>query len=306
MNSFEELLTKIDAQFYKSYMGHRQANIKPVFFYHVKKTGGMSINYSLLSAQLINGKLPPLRQVYSYKYDNVAEQQRLLQEPLTSTSMVMSHLNFGAHAAFKETFDLVTLLRDPFKRVLSNYTYSCMRKQQKPSLGGFETYFNAPEHINVMNRQLSPVMAEIDAETTFAHLQSEFTYFGTTLDINLFIEYFISRFQLPNVLMPRMNETIPKYRLNAAAFQEQVLELNKEDVRLYQYVRARPRLPKIHADPDNVSALTSLQYEVENEVKSRCRTHVVPTQALFNHLIHWVRDSQEDARLTVRELLSSS
>ena len=86
----------------------------------------------------------------------------------------MSHLNYGSHQDFHQDFNLATMLREPFKRALSNYTYSCMRKQQKPSIDGFKAYFREPEQINMMNKQLTPDPLQINAQNTFKNLSENF------------------------------------------------------------------------------------------------------------------------------------
>lgn len=301
--SFEDLLSLVNARFYRSNINIKLEQEKPTFFYHVKKTGGMSFFYSFLSADIVNAKLPQLKKVNTYKYDDLNSEDASFSTPMTNKTLFMSHLSWGAHKRFNQDMHLVTMLRDPFKRALSNYTYSCMRNQQPSTIEGFKAYYTQTDNINVMNKQLTPTPEHFDAEKTFKHLEDNFRYFGTTEHISLYIEHYLSEYGLPNVLMGQMNETLPEYKLVADVCKEEFMLLNEEDIKLYQLVNSNPRIPNPVGENSNVNGLTALQFEIEKELKSLCESHVISTQVLYNYLARLDAQFNGSKKINVSQMI---
>jgi len=303
--TFEELLAIVNADFYKSDVSYVEKCRKPTFFYHVPKCGGMSFYYSILGADELNKKLPESQHVLIKKYDKIENKNYMKGLKITERSLIMSHLSYGTHKTLGADFHLVTMLREPFSRTLSNYTYLCMRQQTLPSIDGFEKFYQDEDNINVMNKQLSPNLKKVNAELTFNHLQSKFRFYGTTAHITSFIEHYISEYQLPNVLMEHMNQTLPKYKLDISSLDKgKFYSLNKEDLKLFELVSSQPRLPKKQQYVENVNNHTSLIYETEKELRTQSAIFVITTQALFHHLykVHTQHGSQ--VKLNVSEMLS--
>ncbi|WP_164518163.1 sulfotransferase family 2 domain-containing protein [Pseudoalteromonas rubra] len=220
-------------------------------------------------------------------------------------ALISSHLNYGLHKELgADDFRLVTFLRDPYKRVLSAYTYNCMRAQQRVSLAGFEAFFKQEENQNVASKQLSPGdYAPGCSSEIFQLLEQNFHVYGTNEHIDKSISYFLTTLDLSNVLTERINQTLPQYRLDASKYQAEVMELNQDDQTLFELVRANPRVPECGGSGVQEMSMSSvIMHETEKELASKTRLVQVGTPVLVNAL-HQAQ--QHGQQLTFNQLLGT-
>ncbi|WMN59389.1 sulfotransferase family 2 domain-containing protein [Pseudoalteromonas xiamenensis] len=262
----------------KIYLNHLNAkkDSTPVFFYHVEKSGGITFSNTLgFSLQSKN--------MHAYRIDIDEELERLkIHAP--KLSLISTHSKFGVHSELNLTkLRLVTFLREPFARVLSDYTYTCMRASEKPSLEGFGKHFRQPRLHNLMTKQLCPLEYFEGASTqAFENLKANFFAFGTSAHIDAMLDLLITQFDLPNVLTARLNTTTPKYKLVADEFKEEVLELNSDDAKLFELVTKQPRIPTLELPNEFVvDESTILLHEFEKETKSLTSAKMYPTSAVY-------------------------
>lgn len=306
MKTFEELLDVVDAKFYKSFVNSSVDNTKPTFFYHIKKTGGMSLYYSTcLPASSLNQTLIPSEYTRILKCDTAEGLEELSKVPISGKSLILSHLPYGSHNNICTDFHLATILRAPYKRVLSHYTYNCMREQVNPNVEEFKKFYRDENMVNVMAKQLGSNVVDLTSEgaaiNVYQHLQQNFQYFGVMEHIDTFIEYYLNSFQLPNVLMEPTNVTLPEYKLDGSECYDEIISLNNIDQELYKLVKDKPRIPD-KLTGINVSNYTCLVHEREKEIRSSCAGTCIKTENLFIKLSELSTQNQ-NRKLLMPELL---
>jgi hypothetical protein len=249
---------------------------RPLFFYHVPKTGGLSFFVALCAANtFVNkrgdrlGALGPDTRVE--RFDEPPPHRRDYQE---AYALLVSHGAFGLHRRFRQSFLLTTIVRDPFGRVRSDYTYNSMRKGRPVSGPGFEAMLRDEANRNRGVKQLagqdrfdqpaSPGLYEKAVET----LDRAFHSFGTHQDVSRLIGLYLSYYRLPNILMDRVNTTTPAYQLDATPWRAEIEARNDQDLLLYEYVRANRRIPELALASPACHPVTVIVNEVDNSDRS--------------------------------------
>ena len=251
--------------FFPSAISHGEQPKRAIFFYHCPKTGGMTINHALQHALACLSAVQQ-QNLFLGRVDdiNVPPGKRVAKP----SAFVATHLPFGAHRKIGQEFDLITVLRDPVARVVSGYTYTCMRQDKKPDPGEFREYLALPENVNGMVRQLSgsecrQTLGDADLKQAIENLQRHFVIYVTTGHIPSLISAYLSRFRAPNVLMENANQTLSEYKMDHAPFDEEIRHLNALDMALFDFVRDSPRLNDVHSLDECVSPMTLFVDEVE-------------------------------------------
>ena len=210
--------------------------------------------------------------------------------------LISSHLNYGIHNQLNaSSHRLITFLRDPFYRVRSAYTYENMRQQTKVSVDGFIEFYNKPENQNLACKQLCPIDYFTGcSEIVFKNLCDNFYLFCSSEQIDKMITYFLSEFNLNNVLTERLNETLDSYRINAIEHKEEVERLNADDVELYNLVKNNPRYHNVeYGGSEEIAMKTIILYEIEKEKCSMTKAMEVDTPVLFSVLMNRLQSGQE-------------
>lgn len=276
---FESLVHQVNDKF-KFYVNNVEVPgcRKPVFFYHVQKSGGLTFSNTLSISLRSRG----------FKFARADTDEHLEDiSDGSQYSLICSHKKFGIHERIKASeHRLVTFLRDPFYRVRSAYTYRQMRAQQDVTEQGFEAFYRDPENQNLACKQL------LDgdyypgcAEAVFSNLERNFFAFATSDRIDDMISYFLSDFELCNVLTENLNQTLDKYKIDASAHKQTVASLNKDDVELYNLVQSGARIPEnLDLEVQQIAMKTAVFFEVEKEKASVTNGVEVDTPQLFNVL----------------------
>ncbi len=261
---------------------------RPLFFYHVPKTGGLSFFVALSAA--INfankradrmGALGPDTRID--RFDEPPPHRRDYQ---AAYAALASHASYGLHHRFRQSFLLTTIVRDPLGRVRSDYTYNSMRHRRPVSGAGFEAMLRDEINTNRSVKQLGglsrfdqpapPGLYEQAIET----LDRAFHAFGTHQDVSRLIRLYLSYYRLPNILMDRVNTTTPAYQLDATPWRAEIEARNQQDLRLYEYVRAHRRFPELGETSAACHPVTVIINEVDNSDRSASRGLGVDTARL--------------------------
>lgn len=282
--------------FYPGVSVQQKKTFKRLFIYHVPKTGTLSVftalrcSVSLFLAQLKHVS-PDFGAVKINRYDdeNLLDGGRVEQEH----ALIASHLPWGAHERFNMDFDFVTILRDAYSRVLSSYTYNCMRNGLKPSAVGFERHFRDAINQNVSVRQLAgyrqgEVVPEIAVEVAKHTLERRFSFYGVSSQISDVVSAYLSWCGLPNVIMGRINQTEDEFKIDGSAYREEILELNKLDQALYAHVEKCPKpLPDgVVIGEGGFNEWTVLVNEVANDKASEIAIRAIQTARVEPHLVN--------------------
>ncbi|MCW5699161.1 MAG: hypothetical protein KIT00_04910 [Rhodospirillales bacterium] len=201
-------------------------------------------------------------------------------------AVVGSHHSFPFHRRFATDFKLVTVLRDPYRRIVSAYSYGCMRAKRAPALDAFVAFFRDPNNQNIATKTFASDTAapQPDADAAFEILHRHFWLFGVTEHIDAIASGYLSHCGFPNVLMERLNSTRPEYRIDATAFEDEIRALNRADCQLYDLVRKENRVPLLPKVPQTLHCHTVVVKEAENSDKCISVTDPLPTRDLLPHL----------------------
>ncbi len=268
----------------------------PLFFYHVPKTGGLSFYVALRSAigfaNKYEDRLGALgTETAVHRIDEAMPHRRLFQ---AGYALIASHHAFGFHRKFRHPFLLTTIVRDPLGRVRSEYTYTSMRRQRPVSAAGFEASFRAEENINRAVKQLGG-QSRLDLPAppdlfrrAIDNLEQHFHSYVTHHAIVPLVSCYLSRYRLPNVVMERINTTSPTFRLDAGPWRAEIEARNQQDLHLYDFVRAHPRLPVTIPTPQRSHPTTVMVNETGNIEQSEVLVIGVSTE----QLAALIRDNQ--------------
>jgi hypothetical protein len=265
-------------------------DIVPVFLYHVPKTGSLSLYSAMRWAaecafRLIRWQNPQFAPPAMGRIDSDTNSPEVLGRRY---ALIASHVGWPFHSKFQTRFRLITVLRDPVRRVVSAYTYACMRSRSRPDSAAFPEFFRAAENRNVAVRQLTPG-GEADADAAFARLERDFWMYGLSEHVGAIASAWLTCCGLPNVLMDRLNTTRPEYRIDPRPFADEIAERNAADLRLYRRVQEAPRLPPPAADPGVLNFLTTVIKEDADSATSSGGIRPLPTAAVLAFL----RDGRE-------------
>lgn len=284
--------------FLESFQNVENPDRRPFFLYHLPRSGGLTF-FNVLHGAFLHA--------YDAKKEQLVVRPplcRRIDEDLDpkgdvfkrSILMLCGHVPFGYHKDIGTDFQLLTFIRDPFERILSEYTRDCMRANVEPSLDTFKLYYRQEEHVNFMNRQLHPEayltkMKKSDVGATIENLQNNFSVFGTVEHIIPMIQYFLSIYGFPNVLFENLNQTQKRYHLDALSCKDEIMELNQADYELHSYVQFCPRIPKLNLQSTIVKDFSILIYEHEKQ-KNAIQTMVEISRAELGKFLDIYHDEK--------------
>lgn len=167
-----------------------------LIFLHLPKTGGTTVRRALFRG------LPGDRRIAVYPGRSV-EPGELAEVPARSRAkaqVVAGHLSYGAHEAFEQPCRYVTVVRDPLRRVLSQFSAHVRRRERRgeqiDDLGiAFEGWITDPRRsgpdANGMTRRISGTEGPLrprDVEVATRHIEGHFAAIATTNAIDAFLD----------------------------------------------------------------------------------------------------------------------
>lgn len=287
---YQSIFDDHDYSFIPSFQVTRDANtFDPIWFYHIHKTGGMTLNYALNATASFHFKTHGINAAF-LKLDEPPNIPNREEGSLIKTTpdllLVSSQLKYGIHTQFYYNYKLVSLFREPVSRVKSLYTYLSMRRNTSSTPEGFAEFYRKPENQNQMVAMTSGCQGpptRDSLEMAKEHLDRNFWIFSDLSDLPTIMSLILSVNNMPNVLVKNSNRTLPQFQLNAGFNAEEVEELNILDNELYRFVLKNKRVPFIEKN-ETISEFTAVSNELENEETSRSESNVLPTEALLHKL----------------------
>jgi len=290
MKNIEEYANKLkNVNLVKSYNTNETLN-KSLLFYHIKKCGGIYFRTQLSNgAKVINNRTNPIGSIHmnNLKYKDYSEQLKsFLQREDTQRIVPFTTMQpYGIHKKFKKNFLLTTTIRDPFSRIVSDFTYTYARQGKKAKEKDFNEFlYNITEH-NLCTKVLSGSYKKYSVEKAIKNLKKNFHSYVILEDINKLLEYYISAYNMPNVLSEKLNSTTkPKIKEKLLKYKDEIIKLNSLDMELYEYIKNNPRIPKFEASENyNTNTLISLDGTNENS-QVKLETNLINTEVLDNYL----------------------
>jgi hypothetical protein len=257
-----------------------------LMFYHIPKTGGLYVYNALGSALLLLSKLTIASHPRFPGFEVGRIDSPEAMERVNSLWLVGTHLPYGWHLDYKSAtpYQLFTLVRDPFERVLSNYTYNCMRSGKKPMAAEFLEFAALPENCDTMVRHFcgGTLDSRLDVAHALGILEREFLAYDTIEYIPDMIEGLLNYANLPNVMVGgKINYTLDEYKLDATELRPQIEALNRADVEFYSEIQAHPRRLPIPAG-EGYHPATVLLRESGASDGSQTRVQSVKTDVLLD------------------------
>jgi hypothetical protein len=274
-------------------MNNGRLHVEPLFLYHAGRTGGVAFSTAVQAGISLMLTLNNI--------DNQPRCGRVEGDDLSPDLVQAHHLFIATHAPYgfhekfpRQSFKLIALLRDPVPRVSSLYTKVCMRADEPASREGFLKFIDETESHNGMVCQLCGLQPGSDVtmdhfEQAREILDEKFTSYTTTEHSGRLANYFLSAFNLPNMLMEILNRTLPQYRVDIDDLADLIRERNAPDVALYDWAVANPRMPVLEYESEVLSPFTIVMYEDEKQTHSSGRGGVFATEIVVTAL----RDNPE-------------
>lgn len=204
-------------------------NKRPLFFIHIPKTAGTSFrvgaeNYFETTRILkdYNSNSPetsPLVQKLAYGNN---DSYRLNLEILkANTAFITGHVNGHKYLPVATAVRTVTLLREPLKRIVSEYHHFVRHKNYKKS---FADFYRTPTFINKQSKMLNNLPLSLIGVVGLTKEYSSFlNLINKTYDVDI-----------PLLEENKSPESTNYSELLTNKTQSEILELNSLDVQLYE------------------------------------------------------------------------
>jgi len=206
----------------------------PLFYYHLPKCGGQTARLFEFALAISLGKKPvrvPSQWGQRWVWDPIP------QELLHSRGFAYEgECYFGMHNVFGENFNLVTTVRHPVKRVVSEYFFMCKHYDRKASKDDFLFYINNGYDNNVMARWLTGnrLSLWIDKGEAVENLK-QFSFVFDLPELNNGWSYIASAYGAASLLSVNANVVShPEKFEYEEEFKTKILESNQIDLLVYE------------------------------------------------------------------------
>lgn len=254
----EGLLLKEKLKYLVYSVDRSQPNI---FFMHIPKTGGTSVDIAISRFYRINlYKLDPISSktaakiladpaIISSDACNmfVFRQYLALQEMVKGTKYITGHVRFNLDAweAFNSLYAYVTVLRDPVKRYISEYYFNAFRKDEDSQLNiDLATFMESQKgkdlgctYVNYLANNSVGQNISIDQKLAAAKENlHKFKIVGFLENLEVLKEQFQSKFHL-KLKIPHSNKSpVTKQKIDDNIVKK-ITELCQADIELYNYAK---------------------------------------------------------------------
>tara|TARA_A100001011_G_C13954057_1_gene692465 strand:- start:235 stop:702 length:468 start_codon:yes stop_codon:yes gene_type:complete len=121
-------------------------------------------------------------------------------------------------------------------------------------------------------------------EKALENLFVNFTAYCETSDSYRILDYYFSKFNLPNLIQDIPNRTLPTYDLEIDKLTEEILERNAVDFELFKWVSENPRVPSAKDLGEEISPHCVILYETEKERESAVKWGLFSTDLVMKVL----------------------
>ena len=237
-----------------------KTNKSNIFFTHIPKTGGTSIDNAI--SRLYVGRYCRIKEAASQKAADIfyGENEKadfsetiklrkhiLAYEMAKGTQYISGHVYFdlGIWNSFHKKYAYTTLLRDPIKRYLSYYLFNAFKKEEygrvDQDLSEFITSDHGKSQGSTYIKYLSGVAtskiypSEIEIEKA-KHNLSKFQLIGFLEDLDQFIDRFEKRFKFKPKVSHKNKSPAAEVEINKSVMDE-IHRICQPDIEIYNYAK---------------------------------------------------------------------
>jgi len=235
--------------FIPSFDGNHLDNQPLIVFSHIPKSAGTSFNSAIIAAYGQKGVENCLvGRIYSTNLLEIKDKiTKFENNGLSVKGFISSTIPNITINTFNVPVRLITIIRGAVDRVISHYTYQCMREKTPSSISGLIEFYKSEDNQNVSCKTLmgKSNIKEGDGKACYELLQELYYAYCPVNKINTLTMSVLSTEGLPNVVIAKENYTLPEYKLTAIPEDviKDILNLNLEDNILSEYVLNNYRIP---------------------------------------------------------------
>lgn len=232
----------------------------PIQFFHIPKTGGTTFTGILFA--MAQG----LKRTYTFIPEKVGQ----FLVPFDPSSMPTDSLVYAGHCQYRfasflpRALSRISLIRNPVDRIVSEYFWIHKAPDRQQYLAEtkdhFIPYLRNFASNNECCRHLSEDHAVFwdSATKSIDEIEQSFC-FGTTENINAMASYVLSKYNAPSVVTENAKVSAdPRQAYFKETFAEPILEHNRYDHELYEYVKKQEAQNRFEPDkkaPLNTNAI---------------------------------------------------
>jgi hypothetical protein len=235
--------TKVDFKLLPSLINKDiKINMKSIYFMHIPKCGGTTIDNIFLKLSLTLGSFKFKR----FKYPNLKHSNKFMLENIDDDIpiFISGHLDYNFTKNIKNIFTCA-ILRNPLDRVISHYKFQALKSKKTPSQFSFEEFIEkevASNRDNLITRHFAGCLGvkknivKHDTEHAIKNLD-KFDRVNIFENWDYFVSDLLSIFDLPSVFYSKFQEHHYKFLFKPDEYEFELIKKNYEhDFILYDYV----------------------------------------------------------------------
>jgi hypothetical protein len=263
-----------DQKFIASYIQTNNDSLEervPYFFFHIPKSAGMSLFGGLSSTYQIYNKSLSYKSL-AVRADDKVQHKNIIDELKKFFNnkkkgelggIIASHIPNYILQKINHPFKFITVLRDPVDRVISAFTYDCMRNSTEPSKSRLIEFINDESNRNISVKTLLGIdeLSGGEGKVAAGLIKESFYAYCFVQDIDELTSAILSKEGLPNLVMGKENQTLNQYKYYANDDDRKLItSLNTEDCLLVSTLKMNSKqIPEI----EKTSKLSSITIRVK-------------------------------------------